>query len=80
VPVYVFRCSGCGLEHEALRPLGDTVGVSCPDCGGQTTLRLGRVAVRYNGWGFTTTDSLVSDPRGKDFAALRDKAEQLADE
>jgi putative FmdB family regulatory protein len=80
VPVYVFRCLGCGLEHEALRPLGDTDGSDCPDCGGQTKLRLGRVAVRYNGWGFTATDSLVGDTRGKDFRTLRDKAEQISDQ
>jgi len=38
------------------------------------------VAVRYEGWGFTATDSLVSDTRGKDFRTLRDKAEQISDE
>jgi putative FmdB family regulatory protein len=80
VPVYVFRCLDCGLEHEGLRPLGDTDEVDCPGCGGQTKLRLGRVAVRYNGWGFTATDSLVGDTRGKDYRALRDKAEQISDE
>ena len=80
MPVYVFRCRACDLEHEALRPLGDTDGVPCPDCGGQTKLRLGRVAVRYNAWGFSSTDSLVSDPRGKDFRILRDKADQISDE
>jgi putative FmdB family regulatory protein len=80
VPVYVFRCLTCGSEHETLRPLGDTTGVCCPECGGQTKLRLGRVAVRYNGWGFTSTDSLVSDPRNKNFRDIRDKAEQISDE
>jgi hypothetical protein len=36
--------------------------------------------VRYNGWGFTSTDSLVSDTRGKNFRDLRDKADQISDE
>ncbi len=80
MPVYVFRCLACGAEHEQLRPLGDTDDVSCPNCDGQTKLRLGRVAVRYNGWGFSSTDSLVRDTRGKNFADLRDKADQFADE
>ena len=80
MPVYVFRCRRCDLEHEALRPLGDTEDVLCPDCGGQTKIRFGRVAVRYNGWGFASTDSLVADTRGKDFRTLRDKAEQIADD
>ena len=80
MPVYVFRCRPCGLEHEQLRPLGDTEAIPCPTCGGQTTLRLSRVAVRYSDWGFTATDSLVADTRGKDYRTLRDKAEQISDE
>jgi len=80
VPVYVFRCLTCGAEHEQLRPLGDTNDVLCRNCGGQTKLRIGRVAVRYNEWGFSATDSLVADSRGKDFRDLRDKAERIADE
>ena len=80
MPVYVFRCLVCRAEHETLRPLGETTDVPCPECGGQTKLRLGRVAVRYNGWGFTATDSLVSDTRGKDFRTLRDKADEISDE
>jgi hypothetical protein len=35
--------------------------------------------VSYNDFGFTATDSLVSDPRGKDFRALREKANEIAD-
>jgi len=80
VPVYVFRCLDCGLEHEVLRRLGETEPDPCPDCAGVTRLRLGRVAVRYDGWGWAATDSLVADTRGKDYRALRDKAEQISDE
>jgi putative FmdB family regulatory protein len=80
VPIYGFRCTACRAEHEVLAALGQTEPRPCPDCGGQTKLRLGRVAVRYAGWGFTATDSLVSDTRGKDFHALRDKADQISEE
>lgn len=38
-----------------------------------------RVAVRYGSWGFRTTDSLISDTRGRDFKALRDRAERISD-
>jgi putative FmdB family regulatory protein len=75
----VFRCAGCDLERELLLPLGDTDPRLCPDCGGQTRLRMSRVAVRYDGWGFTATDRLVADTRGKDVKALRESAEQIAD-
>ena len=80
MPIYVFRCTSCRAEHEVLAALGATDAGPCPECGGQTKLRIGRVAVKYNGWGFTATDSLVSDTRGKDFSTLRDKAEQISDE
>jgi putative FmdB family regulatory protein len=80
VPIYLFRCTECRQEHEALLALGDTDPRPCPSCGGETRQRIGRVAVRYNGWGFTATDSLVDDTRGKDFRTLRDKADQISDE
>jgi predicted nucleic acid-binding Zn ribbon protein len=40
----------------------------------------GRVGVRFSGWGFDRTDSLVSGDRPrKDFKKLRDKAEEIAE-
>jgi putative FmdB family regulatory protein len=79
MPTYVFRCTGCAAEIELLLPLGETAPRTCDDCGGEARHRLARVAVRYNTWGFTATDSLVSDTRGKDFTELRTKAEQISD-
>jgi hypothetical protein len=36
--------------------------------------------VKYQGWGFTSTDKLVpEDRRDQDFRALRDRAERIAD-
>jgi hypothetical protein len=39
----------------------------------------GRVGVRFSGWGFSSTDKLISDDRGprKDFRTLRDKADEI---
>jgi len=40
----------------------------------------GRVAVKFSGWGFRRTDSLVPGDRPrKDFKALREKAEEISD-
>ena len=80
MPIYVFRCEDCSEESELLLPLGDTAARPCPTCGGTARHRMARVAVRYAGWGFTATDSLVSDTRGKDFGALRESAERISDE
>ena len=36
--------------------------------------------MKYNGWGFTATDSLVGETKGKDFKRLRETAEKISDE
>jgi hypothetical protein len=39
------------------------------------------VGVRYQGWGFTSTDKLLPESRRQqDFRALRERAERIADE
>jgi putative FmdB family regulatory protein len=80
VPIYLFRCGECGQESEQLLALGETADRPCESCGGVATHRFARIAVKYNDWGFTATDRLVSDTRGKDFAALRETAEKISDE
>jgi predicted nucleic acid-binding Zn ribbon protein len=81
LPVYVFRCPECGGENEQLLALGDTAPRPCDTAGciGTRTLRLSRVAVRYDAFGFSATDKLVTDTRGKDFKSLSAKAQEIAD-
>jgi predicted nucleic acid-binding Zn ribbon protein len=81
VPVYVFSCPVCNGENELLLKLGDTAARPCPTerCEGTAQLKISRVAVKYQSFGFTSTDSLVSDPHGKDFKTLRSKAEEISD-
>lgn len=80
MPLYVFRCTTCQAETETLLPLGETADRPCEVCGEIAKHRFARVAVKYNGWGFAATDSLVPDTRGKDFNALRETAERISDE
>lgn len=82
MPIYAFRCTQCRAEQEVLAALGDTAPRDCATCGAVSTCRqrFTRVAVRYTGWGFTATDSLVGDTRGKDFRSLRENAERISDE
>ena len=40
---------------------------------------MSRVAVKYQSFGFTSTDNLVENPQGKDFQALRRRAEEISD-
>jgi putative FmdB family regulatory protein len=80
MPVYAFRCASCGANTELLLPLGETADRPCSQCDGVAKHRFARIAVKYNGWGFSATDRLVSDTRGKDFNTLRETAEKISDE
>ncbi len=52
----------------------------CPRCGGELKRVYGRVGVKFSGWGFTRTDSLIPEGRPrKDFRKLREKAEEIAE-
>ena len=81
MPVYVFSCPVCNGENELLLKLGDTGPRPCPTegCPGTATQRFTRVAVKYEAFGFTSTDKLVQEPAGKNFRDLRQKAEEISD-
>jgi putative FmdB family regulatory protein len=80
MPLYEYRCQACGTSHEAIHPMDGPVPTVCPQCHGVLKRIYGRVGVRFSGWGFGATDSLVpGDRRRKDFRRLREKAEEIAD-
>lgn len=82
MPVYEYRCEGCGEATDRILPYDDADEPGpCPSCGGELRRRFSRVAVRYEGWGFNATDRLVADrPGGRnDFREVRERAEKLAD-
>jgi putative FmdB family regulatory protein len=80
MPVYEYRCRSCGTLREEVQPMGAGPPGPCAVCGGELRRIYGRVAVRFSGWGFNRTDSLVPEGRArKDFKKLREKAEEIAD-
>lgn len=80
MPIYEYRCQACGHDDERLQPLGAGPPDSgCAACGGTLKRRFSRVAVKYEGWGFSSTDSLVDRTQGKDFKELRERAERISD-
>jgi putative FmdB family regulatory protein len=80
MPVYEYSCRDCGERSEHLQPMGSDAPGPCPACGGELRRRFSRVAVKYQGWGFTSTDGLVPGDRPKkDFRELRERAERIAD-
>jgi len=80
MPVYEYACTACGEVEEHLLPLGADGPEACAACGGALRRKFSRVAVRYEGWGFSATDSLVNDSRGKNYKELRERAERISDE
>lgn len=82
MPVYEFRCTSCAERTDRILSVDDKDRPGpCPACGGELSRRFSRVAVRYQGWGFNATDSLVADrPGGRnDFQTVRERAEKLSD-
>ena len=81
MPVYEYRCKACGAVREEIQPMGSSPPDACLACGGTELRRIyGRVGIRFSGWGFKSTDSLVPEDRPrKDFRKLREKADEIAD-
>jgi putative FmdB family regulatory protein len=80
MPIYDYRCRACGREVEEVQPMGSGPPGPCPACGGELKRVYGRVGVRFSGWGFSRTDSLLPGDRPRrDFRRLKDKAEELTD-
>lgn len=82
MPVYEYLCTSCEEPHDRILPhdQADEPG-PCPRCEGELKRRFSRVAVKYNGWGFTSNDSMIPDrPGGRgDFKDLKERAERISD-
>lgn len=80
MPIYEYVCSECGRGREEIQPMGSGPPGPCSECGGKLRRRYGRVGVRFSGWGFRRTDSLVPGDRPrKDFEKLKQKAEEISE-
>jgi len=82
VPVFDYKCTSCGERREHIVLPGDAPPSTCDACGAavKRVYGGGRVHISFEGWGFTKTDSLISDTRGKDFKALRERAQRIVEE
>lgn len=83
MPVYEYRCAACGKLAERLLPhdRAEQPG-PCPACGAEELdRRFSRVAVKLEGWGFSTTDGWVPPRPGRgDFTEVKERAERLSEE
>lgn len=82
MPVYDFKCTDCGEREEHIVLPGEDVPTRCPACGGPVKRVYGgaRVQISFESWGFKRTDALIKDTRGKDFKALKQRAQRIVEE
>ena len=80
MPLYEYRCVDCGRHLEEIQKMGAGPPGPCPECGGELKRVYGRVGVVFSGWGFSRNDALLPEGRRrKDFKALKEKAQEIAD-
>lgn len=82
MPVFDYKCTKCGEREEHIVLPDEAAPTRCASCGGALRRAFGggRVLVNLQGWGFSKTDSLIADSRGKDFKALKERAERIVEE
>ena len=56
MPIYGYRCAGCGNEFEILQKMADEPLKTCPKCQGKLSKILYPVGISFKGSGFYTTD------------------------
>jgi len=81
VPVFEFKCTSCPAREEHVLLPGEPAPSACAACGaGLKRAWNARIHVSLEGWGFSKTDSLISDTRGKDFKAMKERAQRIVEE
>ncbi|MDO3388805.1 zinc ribbon domain-containing protein [Gilvimarinus sp. SDUM040013] len=57
MPIYEYRCEGCGHELEALQKLSDAALIDCPACAqAQLVKKISAAGFRLKGGGWYETD------------------------
>jgi putative FmdB family regulatory protein len=82
VPVFDYKCTSCGNVREYVLLVDEAPPAACQECAGALKrIYSGRLHVDLNSWGFSKTDSLLSgDLSKKDFKALKERAQRIAEE
>ena len=82
VPVFDFKCTECGEREEHILLEREDPPERCPACGGPLKRVYGgaRLQISFESWGFNRTDSLIADTRGKDFKAIKERAQRIVEE
>lgn len=81
MPVFDYKCTKCEAVTECVLLVDEAPPEVCDECGGALKrMWSARLHVSFEGWGFSKTDGLISDTRGKDFKALKERAQRIVEE
>ena len=79
MPVYLYRCSNCGVQFEKQQSFSDQSLIRCPECGKRALKKVYLpVGIVFKGSGFYATDH--HSPSGQASKKADEKAEQKADD
>ncbi|HEY3180742.1 MAG TPA: zinc ribbon domain-containing protein [Casimicrobiaceae bacterium] len=81
MPIYEYRCSSCGSEHEVLQKISEPLLATCPTCRKDTLTKLVSAAgfqLKGSGW-YATDFKNNSKPATKTAAKAEAKADGKAD-
>ena len=81
MPIYEYRCSSCGNEHEVLQKISEPLLTTCPTCGKDTLTKLVSAAgfqLKGSGW-YATDFKNGSKPAAKTEAKPEAKADGKTD-
>jgi len=75
MPVYLYRCSNCGVEFEKQQSFSDQSLLRCPECGKRSLKKVFQpVGIVFKGSGFYATDH--HSPSGQAAKKADEKAEK----
>lgn len=67
MPIYAYRCEGCGFQKDALQKLSDSPLVDCPQCGQPKFVKqvtAAGFALKGTGWYVTDFRDSAKKPSG----------------
>jgi putative regulatory protein, fmdB family len=57
MPIYAYKCTNCGFEHDYLQKVSDAPRTKCPECGKDTLVKeLSAPGFELKGSGWAATD------------------------
>ncbi|HEX9961978.1 MAG TPA: zinc ribbon domain-containing protein [Pyrinomonadaceae bacterium] len=56
MPIYEYRCAGCGVHLEKMQKMSDAALTVCENCGGKLEKQISRSGFQFKGSGWYVTD------------------------